>query len=93
MGTVIDPDMTEELRVTVVVTGIGHPATGAARSTHVTSLKNSKDGGVDYHQLDRPTFMRQHDAMNKAEDKESTAEREVAEYLDIPAFLRRQDDE
>jgi cell division protein FtsZ len=93
VGTVIDPDMTEELRVTVVVTGIGQAAAGsAARTAHIKSLKNAKDGGVDYHQLDRPTFMRQHDEQ-KQDAAEAGAEREVAEYLDIPAFLRRQDDE
>lgn len=92
VGTVIDPDMTEELRVTVVVTGIGHPANGAAgRTTHIASLKNAKDGAVDYHQLDRPTFMRQHDAVKQ--DTQEAPDREVAEYLDIPAFLRRQDED
>lgn len=93
VGTVIDPDMTEELRVTVVVTGIGHPGNGAAgRTAHIASLKSAKDGAIDYHQLDRPTFMRQHDA-TKSGEKQPAPEREVAEYLDIPAFLRRQDED
>lgn len=91
VGTVIDPDMTEELRVTVVVTGLGNPS--SSRGTHTKSLRNVKDGSVDYHQLDRPTFIRNQDAVRNGEEVETQADREVAEYLDIPAFLRRQDDE
>lgn len=92
VGTVIDPDMTEELRVTVVVTGLGNAST-AGRGTHVKTIKNMKDGSVDYHQLDRPTYIRNQDAARSEDTVEASADREVAEYLDIPAFLRRQDDD
>lgn len=94
VGTVIDPDMTDELRVTVVVTGLGNaqPAT-LGSGAHIRAIKNIKDGSVDYHQLDRPTFMRNQDVVKSGRDLEFNNDREVAEYLDIPAFLRRQDDE
>ena len=94
VGTVIDPDMTEELRVTVVVTGLGNASKGAAsRTAQIKSIKNGKDGSLDYHQLDRPTYIRNQDSESKKEGVDAPADREVAEYLDIPAFLRRQDEE
>lgn len=93
VGTVIDPDMTEELRVTVVVTGLGNPSAASSRGSHAKAIRSVKDGSVDYHQLDRPTFIRNQDAVKSGEEVETQADREVAEYLDIPAFLRRQDDE
>ncbi len=95
VGTVIDPDMTEELRVTVVVTGLGnHSIGGGSRNAHIKTIKHVKDGSIDYHQLDRPTYIRNQDAVTSTvEDGDASAEKEVAEYLDIPAFLRRNDDE
>lgn len=96
VGTVIDPDMSEELRVTVVVTGLGNTqgvASNGSRAAHIKAIKNAKDGTVDYHQLDRPTFMRNHDTeAQEAETVDAPHEKEV-EYLDIPAFLRKQEEE
>lgn len=94
VGTVIDPEMTDELRVTVVITGLGnYVASGGSRSiTQVKTMKHAKDGTVDYHQLDRPTFMRNQDDFTKDKEVAAPPVREVAEYLDIPAFLRRQDE-
>ncbi|MCH9770533.1 MAG: cell division protein FtsZ [Gammaproteobacteria bacterium] len=89
VGTVIDPEMSEELRVTVVVTGLGaQQAQGAA---HLKSIKTARDGTMDYHQLDRPTYIRNQDATKRVDELDDHREREV-EYLDIPAFLRRQED-
>ena len=91
VGTVIDPDMSEELRVTVVATGLG----GEVIETplKVVETKPIAAGKPDYKSLDRPTVMRKNpqaatrDAMTTAPvgDKDM-------EYLDIPAFLRRQAD-
>jgi cell division protein FtsZ len=86
VGTVIDPDMRDELRVTVVATGLGEQAV-KANDKPVSLVKNNKTGTPDYHELDRPTVIRQTKkvaaAGNQAEDMD---------YLDIPAFLRRQAD-
>jgi cell division protein FtsZ len=86
VGTVIDPDMRDELRVTVVATGLGEQAV-KANDKPVSLVKNAKTGTPDYHELDRPTVIRQTKkvaaAGNQAED---------LDYLDIPAFLRRQAD-
>lgn len=89
VGTVIDPDMRDELRVTVVATGLGDEA---RTTVEKPSLVHTTAGGsVD---LDRPTFFR-----NK-QRKATAAKRAAAggnnaedmDYLDIPAFLRRQAD-
>jgi cell division protein FtsZ len=88
VGTVIDPDMSDEMRVTVVVTGLGHrQASGHVQSSLAASMKN--DGTVDYRQLERPAVLRQPSPNTvgaSLDDKD-------IDYLDIPAFLRRQGEE
>lgn len=97
VGTVIDPEMSEELRVTVVVTGLGERGViggGGGQIKHVKKTKN--DGTLDYHQLDRPAYIRNQEPAKKAESAEEqpvqARDKEDVEYLDIPAFLRRQED-
>ncbi len=83
VGTVIDPEMNDELRVTVVATGLGKAEEKPVKLVH----KNS-NGAVDYAQYERPTIIR-----NKATpDRAAARADEDMEYLDIPAFLRRQAD-
>lgn len=88
VGTVIDADMPEgELRVTVVATGLGKDRILADSS--LAAVKPEKNGEVDYKKLDRPTAIRKKvvgDSVKIPEDKDSM------EYLEIPAFLRRQND-
>jgi len=87
VGTVIDPNLVDELRVTVVATGLGHASELAEKPVKLIVTKNSS-GEVDYGQLDRPTVIR-----NKvASDKYSGDPGASMDYLDIPAFLRRQAD-
>ena len=87
VGTVIDPEMTGELRVTVVATGLGQEKVSMAEHPVKLVVDKNKDGQVDYGQLDKPTVIR-----NKvAGDRFSEAENGM-DYLDIPAFLRRQAD-
>jgi len=88
VGTVIDPELDEELRVTVVATGLGRPQEQGARPRAVA---RTADGQVDYGQMDRPTVMRNTrraagDGINRSGNDDDI------EYLDIPAFLRRQAD-
>jgi len=87
VGTVIDPAMSGELRVTVVATGLGNELKQGDKPKLVVNKKN--DGEVDYNQLDRPTVMRNKGA---AEGKGGRQGDGDMEYLDIPAFLRRQAD-
>ncbi len=92
VGTVIDPEMSEELRVTVVVTGLGQTGAGA-EGPHLKAVRSTKnDGTMDYNQLDRPTYLRNQDVPRQAEDMDDHQKDREIEYLDIPAFLRRQED-
>jgi len=85
VGTVIDPAMEGDLRVTIVATGLG----GAAREEAAKPklVQQAAGGEVDYRTLDRPTVMR-----NRGEGRSEKALESDPDYLDIPAFLRRQAD-
>jgi cell division protein FtsZ len=87
VGTVIDPEMQGELRVTVVATGLGQSEQFGEKPVKLVVDKTA-EGQVDYGQLDRPTVIR-----NKAATEKYAGNNESSmEYLDIPAFLRRQAD-
>jgi cell division protein FtsZ len=94
VGTVIDPEMTDELKVTVVATGLANTLDKPVKVIDNTSTK-AVDGKTDYNKLDRPAVMRRRPAVesqgNAAVSQESQEQPSV-EYLDIPAFLRRQAD-
>ncbi len=87
VGTVIDPEMKGELRVTVVATGLGHSEQFGEKPVKLVVDKTA-EGEVDYGQLDRPTVIRNKAATEKFSGKSENS----MEYLDIPAFLRRQAD-
>ena len=88
VGTVIDSNMTDgELRVTMVATGLGKDK--VEPDVPLSAVQPESNGEVDYKKLERPTAIRQKvvgDSVEVPEDKESM------EYLEIPAFLRRQAD-
>ncbi len=99
VGTVIDPDMVDELRVTVVATGldgddepVAEPVPESVELTKPVRLVNADaDTGVtDYAELDKPTSIRREP--KAAQAYVEAAEGQDMEYLDIPAFLRRQAD-
>ncbi len=95
VGTVIDPDMTDELKVTVVATGLGAEAAKTPLQVVDTAPKPvtanaESDEAPDYRDLDRPAVQRrQRAAGNQAAAVAPDADEE---YFDIPAFLRRQAD-
>lgn len=86
VGTVIDPDLNDELRVTIVVTGLDGKEGVNAEAAKMDSRKY--DTTMDYHKLDRPAVIRKQATINR----QSTIPNQDIEYLDIPAFLRRQED-
>ncbi|RLA21507.1 MAG: cell division protein FtsZ [Gammaproteobacteria bacterium] len=91
VGTVIDPDIQGELRVTVVATGLAEVGSPIAQETPIKLVQKKKTGEVDYESLDQPTVIRHSRAF--APEKKVEPEKEMdLEYLDIPAFLRRQAD-
>lgn len=60
VGTVIDPDMQEDMRVTVVVTGLAQSlqdnSYGSKRG--IQGVAQQSDGEVNYQQLERPAVLR-----------------------------------
>ncbi|CAM4399994.1 MAG: Cell division protein FtsZ [Legionella sp.] len=100
VGTVIDADMTDEMRVTVIVTGLGDARQRhqqaqpqqAYRARLVESMRS--DGSFDYQELDRPAVVRKQ-ASSTAVSSTMRANGDHVpdvDYLDIPAFLRRQEE-
>ncbi|MFW2404347.1 MAG: cell division protein FtsZ [Gammaproteobacteria bacterium] len=90
VGTVIDPEMGNNIRVTVVATGLGQPLTRQQQPpVRVVSPPPTAEP-PNWGDLDRPTAQR-----NKpvpAADNLATAQQPEFDLLDIPAFLRRQAD-
>ncbi|MEQ8953883.1 MAG: cell division protein FtsZ [Gammaproteobacteria bacterium] len=86
IGTVIDPTLSDEMRVTVVATGLGN---AQERPTKV--VDNTERHSGDYRDLDRPAAMRRRAAGAAPMAQAAGAETDM-DYLDIPAFLRRQAD-
>ena len=102
VGTVIDPDMRDELHVTVVATGLGakieKPVKVIDNTVHTSQASAAAPAparqelpSVNYRDLDRPTVMR-NQAQAGAAASRSPNPQDDLDYLDIPAFLRRQAD-
>jgi cell division protein FtsZ len=93
VGTVIDPNMSEEIKVTVVATGLGGAAAKVplqiVEQTTKPVVSADSDVEPDYREFDRPPAMR---ASRQAAGGAGIAAGAGEEYFDIPAFLRRQAD-
>src|ERR1019366_1210808 len=98
LGTVIDPEMSNQIRVTVVATGLGKPVMRSAAPASAAAAiappptmrvvrQKAPMAPTDYAMLDRPTVQRQ-----RAVGHGLRTEMESEDLLDIPAFLRRQAD-
>jgi cell division protein FtsZ len=91
IGTVIDPEMSDEIRVTVVATGLGQAVGMGERPMKVVrraSSAPSKQREPNYNDLEKPAVTRKRavgDGMTGSADS-------LEDLLDIPAFLRRQAD-
>ena len=86
VGTVIDPEMTDRIRVTVVATGLGKQAANAESPMRIVR-RPAAQAEPNYQTLDKPTVQRQR-AVGDGLQGNGLQE----ELLDIPAFLRRQAD-
>ncbi len=93
VGTVLDPSMSDEIRVTVVATGLSRPQIQAAPVVKpvpvvapqlVPLARTGSDDRPDWKKLERPAYVRQRE--------QGELDPQSQEYLDIPAFLRRQAD-
>jgi len=84
VGTVIDPEMSGEMRVTIVATGLGHAI--REEVPRVKAVQDTGNNRLDYKDFERPTVIR-----NRGSNT-NVAVNQDPDYLDIPAFLRRQAD-
>ncbi len=105
VGTVIDPEMNGEVRVTVVATGLNSPearlaASPAAAATPtrdgrrnkgmtLVNGRNGATGTTDYARFETPAASRQ---QRRAVGDGLRLDLQDEAVLDIPAFLRRQAD-
>lgn len=93
VGTVIDPTKTDkEMCVTVIVTGLGNDVQGGHRqqSIHRSRFMESQEGfGESAHQFDKPSHTRKQAVVAGSGDSLLPD----IDYLDIPAFLRRQEEQ
>jgi cell division protein FtsZ len=98
VGYVIDPEMTDQIRVTVVATGIGRQAAvrglpaGTQPKVEVVAGGRAARRPLDtssYADYDTPAALRRR---QRAVGDDVRADAGDESYLDIPAFLRRQAD-
>jgi cell division protein FtsZ len=98
VGTVIDPDMVDEMRVTVVATGLGEERAVVRPQPEVeiapvrlVGKEPVEQEELDYNSLEVPTNIRRNPRTAASFGNKNT-DGDDMEYLDIPAFLRRQAD-
>lgn len=94
VGSVFDENMGDDLRVTIVATGLGSPLArkqpkpelvyGQRTGTHDAPM----EAGVNYNELDMPTVMRS----NRRREAVEAMKQSGVDTLDIPSFLRKQAD-
>jgi cell division protein FtsZ len=85
VGTVIDPQMTDELRVTLVATGLSNTANQSSGSSWAEEKDRSDRDSL---RMQRHSGLKRSMTPNRVKESAS----EELDYLDIPAFLRRQAD-
>jgi cell division protein FtsZ len=103
VGAVIDADMRDELHVTVVATGLGAriekpvkvvdntiAAVPVQAGAVISPAPRAAEPSVNYKDYERPTVQRQSHAGAASATKLNA--QDDLDYLDIPAFLRRQAD-
>ena len=94
VGTVIDPEMTDSLKVTVVATGLRSAEIRPSLITvEPTASAKPATVGADYNDYDLPLGKRQQAAGALDGQASLKMDADVDEQLfDVPAFLRRQAD-
>ncbi len=86
VGTVLDPEVSDELRVTVVATGIG-----AERKPDITLVKSGTSSRDD-NGMRHVDTQREEQPGQMVVNADATQAKSDMDYLDIPAFLRKQAD-
>ena len=91
-GAVIDPELSGDIRVTIVATGLGD-APEKSDASRVRLVQNARIS-ADYKDFERPTALRNQAPEDTPEGTPDMQGKPAgdAEYLNVPAFLRRQAD-
>ncbi len=88
IGTVIDPEMMDEIRVTVVATGLGQSAIRPQQQQEqmriVTPPPRQRE--TNYRDFEKPAVQRKQEIPEELMGDDAA----LQEMLDVPAFLRRQ---
>ena len=94
VGTVIDPDMTDSLKVTVVATGLRNAEARPTLTTVEPSVAaRTTTSGADYEDYDLPPGKRRQATATVDGQAAVKLDEDLDEQLfDVPAFLRRQAD-
>lgn len=97
VGTVIDPDMVDDMKVTVVATGFAKSEAQAAVPQQPKPTHQKKDGSLDLEKIELPTVLRRQKAEalvepNRSTEPKTEQRKEDVETLDIPTYIRRQVD-
>ncbi|WP_426712140.1 cell division protein FtsZ [Cronobacter muytjensii] len=90
IGTSLDPDMNDELRVTVVATGIGMDK--RPEITLVTNKQAQQPAMDRYQQHGMAQLTQEQKPASKVVNDPTPQTAKEPDYLDIPAFLRKQAD-
>ena len=85
VGTVIDSEMNQEIRVTVVATGLGR-ASMAEEEAPMKVVRPARARETNYRDFDTPAMQRR----QGTSDEPAESDEALQEMLDVPAFLRRQ---
>ena len=90
IGTVIDPEMTQELRVTVVATGLGQGSAMEVARPRVRAVprRERQERERNYADLETPAVQRRRAVGDGIDEPQE----DFVDLLDIPAFLRKQQD-
>ena len=98
IGTVIEPDMGDEMRVTVVATGLGEPAAKKEEppmklvrtGTDDMPMQETSTGSTETSST--PNLRGGAQASTETKPEQTFGEQKELDWLDIPAFLRNQAD-
>ncbi len=100
-GMVIDEELSDEVRVTVIATGFNKEAQQAGDLQRPKEFKKKEYEPTDFTSLDKPTYLRENKRIDKTQATKgqinifTMPEKDLPEGpddLDIPTFLRKQMD-
>ncbi|MDE0841778.1 MAG: cell division protein FtsZ [Porticoccaceae bacterium] len=95
VGSVFDTEMADQLRVTVVATGLQNQSVKSGPRSVIDNTVRKNNGAIDYARLDnQPAITRRKTSVKSgsaAQKLDMQVDPEM-DFLDVPAFLRKQAD-